>query len=232
MSHLRKRRVHSISPNLVRNNMGKNKSGLDGSKYSSWFVLDTANSYYMLSNVITSTLPETMVDVNRSALSMSAIAASATNRIFALELYLKALLIGGNQFFPKDHDLKILFDSLKKETRQIIKEHFDQRCKVNTGAEISWELSIFFRLGGDFDERPALRAKESIPTDPSLSAMLVRNRHGFAVSRYLFEQANHNETSSFDYEYRRLAILCSILCEALENSLPTRPSHYRRTFQF
>lgn len=212
--------------------MAKSKLSVDGSKFSPWQVLDAANSYYALSNTFTSSLPREMREVERSKPTMGDIAASATNRIFALELYLKAMLIGGSQTFPKEHDLKLLFDALPKDTQQTIKFHFGERSKLDADSNVCWQLSICFRLGGYFDDTEDRKAKRSSPTDPSLSALLVRNRHGFAVSRYIFQEAKHDKSSFFEYEYKRLAILCSILCEGLETSLPMNQSDYRRNFSF
>jgi hypothetical protein len=212
--------------------MAKSRQLVEGSKFSPWQVLDAANSYYALSNTFTSSLPRELGEIERSKPTMSDIAASATNRIFALELYLKAMLIGGDQTFPKDHDLKMLFDALPKDRRQTIKFHFDERSKLDAELNVCWQLSICFRLGGFFDDTEDWRARGSTPTDPSLSALLVRNRHGFAASRYIFQEAKHDKSSFFEYEYKRLAILCSILCEGLETGLPIKQPDYRRNFSF
>lgn len=212
--------------------MARNKTmSSDGSKHSVWQVLDAANAYYSLSTVFTSSLPYYIADVD-SSLSMQGAVASATNRLLAVELYLKAFLVGAGVSVPFEHDLKILFDLLSKENRETIKFHFDERSKPHTGVGVAWSVTMLFQLGADFDVRPYRKQPDTAIIDPSLSALLVRNRHGFVVSRYLFQEAKFDKVSAYHYEHRALAILCGILCEGLESSLPNRSATYQRNHQF
>jgi hypothetical protein len=213
--------------------MGNRKpTTFDGSKFSPWQILGAANAYYTLSGLFTSTLSRTTAEVERQSLHMDEIAASATNRLLALELYLKALLVGANEVVPMKHDLKALFEALPNDMQQTVTHYFDERSKLDLGHKLSWQLTLYFRLGDDFDHTHVRKKKESVPTGPSLSALLTRNQHGFVVSRYLFQEVTRDNISTFDYEYRRLAILCGVLCEALENSLPDRSPEYKRAFSF
>jgi hypothetical protein len=212
--------------------MAKNKKlSSDGSKHSVWQVLDAANAYYALSTVFTSSLPYHIEEIP-SSLRMDGAIASATNRLLALELYLKAFLIGAGVTVPFEHDLKSLFDLLSKENREIIKNHFDERTKLHVGEGVAWSVTMLFQLGSDFDVHPFRPQPGASRIDPSLSALLVRNRHGFVVSRYLFQEAKFDRVSAYHYEHRALAVICGILCEGLENSLPDRSPRYRRTHQF
>lgn len=66
----------------------------DGGLYSPYQVLSAANAYYALSAALTDSLTDTSKEGRRLDIDMDAIAASATNRLLALELYFKALLVG------------------------------------------------------------------------------------------------------------------------------------------
>ncbi|MCW2858244.1 MAG: hypothetical protein JWR52_3859, partial [Marmoricola sp.] len=178
-----------------------------------------------------SSLPYYIVDIS-SSVSMQGAVASATNRLLAVELYLKAFLVGAGVSVPFEHDLKLLFDLLSKENRETIKFHFDDRSKPHTAEGVAWSVTMLFQLGSDFDVRPFRQKPDTARIDPSLSALLVRNRHGFVVSRYLFQEAKFDKVSTYNYEHRALAILCGILCEGLESSLPDRSPIYQRTHQF
>ena len=204
---------------------------LDGAQYSAWQVLDSANAYYELSAVFTSRLPATLNEpIERGDLA----AASATNRILALELYLKAMLIGLEAQIPQEHDLKILFDALPVRNQEEIKHYFDIRCQALPQNNIPWELCIFFGIGSTLLDDASLDKVEDrrVRSDHSLDGLLIRNRGGFVASRYLFEKAKPNHISMFNYEHRRLGILCSVLCEGLENGLPQRQVKYKRHFGF
>lgn len=88
------------------------KKSPEGATYSSWQVLNSANSYYALSTGFTLSLPRSLRDVEKSFTGMEGATASATNRILALELYIKAYLVGAEVSVPFEHDLKLLFDLL------------------------------------------------------------------------------------------------------------------------
>lgn len=213
--------------------MAKNQPKMiDGSKYSAWQVLEAANAYYALSNVFTRVIPSSMAEVNAANLNMDDCVASATNRILALELYLKALFIGGNLGFPALHDLAALYKALPANMRIDFERIFDARCKAAHGGDIVWQLSMSFQLCNDPASAKLGAKKATPPADITLPGLLSRNQYGFVVSRYLFESASHHQVETFEYEFRRLAILCSILCETLEISIPNRAEGYKRTFNF
>lgn len=205
---------------------------LDGSKYSSWQVLEAANAYYALSNVFTDALPETMDGVDRAMVNMDAGVASATNRILALELYLKAILIGANLSMPLVHDLRILFGALPSVYRNKFLKSFDDRCGLDNGLGVAWQLTFSFQLVNDFENAKLGKRGKAQDFDQTLSGLLYRNWEGFVVSRYLFSDATLSQVSRYDYEYRRLAIICGILCETLEKELPNGSPTYKRTFAF
>ncbi|RSZ55598.1 hypothetical protein HF313_08775 [Massilia atriviolacea] len=205
---------------------------IDGSKCSAWQVLTAANAYYELSNVFTDSLPERLEGADHALLNMDAGVASATNRILALELYLKALFIGANLSFAGVHDLKALFDALPDDIRIEIERCFVLRCGDQEHPVEESYLEFSFQLCVDLATAKLGPKKASPMPDLTLDGLLDRNRSGFIVSRYLFESASHDEMNTFNYEHIPLAILCRVLCEMLELSLPNRFPWYSRTFEF
>ena len=201
-------------------------------EYSVWQILDIANAYYVLSQQFTNALPRQMVEAAESVPEMGAPVASAMNRIFALELYLKGMVIAVKRPFPLVHDLVTLFHTLPEDIRLRIEEFYDERSQLNADPGLSWCISLYFKLGNKMDSKKTREEQQAAGVDPSLAGLLERNRGGFIASRYLFQNSKHDELSRYDYEYHRLAILCSILCEAIENSVPERPGRYTRTFNF
>ena len=200
----------------------------DGGKHSAWFILSSANAYYSLSATITEKLPRTDEELSSAPPSIVDLAASATNRILALELYIKACLVMFRLAVPMVHDLKILYDALPEQTRQTFEQCFNERCNLMPPHEIGW-LAVCFQMA-DYCDDDALK-KEAV-SDMSLAALLERNREGFLLSRYLFQEGKREEATRFDYEYRRLSILCGIVCEGLENTIICRPDWYGRNFDF
>lgn len=202
---------------------------LDGSKYNVWTVVDLANSYCELSASFTSNLPTTVEELTEQRFLG---VASVTNRILAVELYLKALLIGQGGLFPASHDLVVLFDALPEFIRRDIEHMFNERIQA-TSEVLPWELQYYFGIGPMPDSETREKVEQRTPRpENSLASLLVRNRKGFVSSRYLFEYAKRDEVSVFNYEYRRLAILCSILCEGVERSMQGQNPGYVRRFHF
>jgi HEPN domain-containing protein len=211
----------------------KNVQTLDGSIFSVWQMVESANAFYELSTLFTSKIPASIHDLDPIAQRTDLAAASATNRILALELYLKAFLVASKTPVPKDHDLVVLFNALPENFRKTIKSEFDERNKrVEAESGRPAGLELIFTSTPDLDPAELEKAESRVRTDSSLSGLLVRNRTSFVVSRYIFEVPKPNQTILFNYEHLRLALLCSIVCELLEYSVPERPTSYRRYFQF
>ena len=210
----------------------KDKKTFDGSGFSVWQIMDSANAYYELSRaVFGGRLPTTHKHLPER---LDLIAPCATNRILALELYLKATLIACKTRVPQTHDLKDLFDALHEKMHDQIKTHFDRRVKETARGDVPDEMSIYFSPWNtqmetsDLDEAD----RRGVRSDATLTGLLVRNRHGFVASRYLFQEIKPGKVSTFSYEFKRLAILCSVLCEGLENVLSDKQPGYKRHFHF
>ncbi len=206
--------------------MARKREPLDGSQYSPWQVLEAANAYYALSTVFTSR-HQSLQEGQESDMSESV--ASATNRILALELYIKAILIAVPLPVPMKHDLLELFAVVPEWMRTSVTRKFDEATKADP-KRICARVDTAFQLKGVHTEVNFPR--ESVVLDPSLISLLERNKDGFANSRYLFENARWEEVAVYRYEHPRLALICKILCETLEEELGDHPLDYKRAFSF
>lgn len=206
------------------------KSLINGASHSPWQVLTSANAYYALSLVFTTKLPFYVSD-SIPEVDMDEAVASATNRVLAVELYIKALLIGADANFPADHDLPTLYEHLPEYIRTEVEKEFNKKKAIADDSDVLAERIYWFQLTQTPGQPIGTLAKPE-PTDNSLDGLLKRNRHAFIDSRYLFGSAKFEESSVFVYEHLRLAILCSVLCHLLEESLQNRYQDYKRTFSF
>ncbi|MFS2022539.1 hypothetical protein [Massilia sp. CT11-137] len=205
--------------------MGKKREPFDGSKYSPWSVLDAANAYYELSAVFTSKMQRQGIqnpDMYESV-------ASATNRILALELYMKAFMVGACMPVPMEHNLVTLFNALPERLREHCIRLYDEGDRANPG-QMRIRIESAFQLTEVHGELEPSHVR--VEFDPELDTLLERNKHGFVDSRYLFQSARYDQVGLYDYEYPRLALICSILCEVLERDLQNRPLTYKRSFTF
>lgn len=209
--------------------MGK-KPLINGASFSPWQVLSFANAYYALSLVFTTKLPA-YVDAPIPEVDMEEAVASATNRVLALELYLKSLLIGAGVEFPADHDLPTLYGRLPAYIQTEIEHEFHKKSFVADNPNILAQGIYWFQLTHK-PGRHIEKLAEPKPVDNTLAGLLERNRRAFVESRYLFDQAKFEESSVFVYEFLRLAILCDVLCKLLEESLQNRYQGYKREFSF
>lgn len=94
----------------------------DGRLFSPWAAIDAADGFYRLSSQFTDALPEDLAAAANAAQDLGALTASATNLILAVELYLKAVLIGAELPVPWTHDLVELFKSLPENWRTAIED--------------------------------------------------------------------------------------------------------------
>lgn len=213
----------------------KEPDTFDGSECSVWQIVESANAYYELSNVFIAKLPKSIHEPKVFSPVNGMASASATNRVLALELYLKALLIVTGTLVPKDHNLTLLFDTLPEVLRKTIKTNYNTRNRTLASAELGrpWEIFVAFTSEPELDHEAFDKLRKRVRTDSSLSGLLVRNRKGFVVSRYLFQEFKKGEPSSYQYEHRRLGIICGVLCELLEQSQQQVPQPgYKRSFEF
>ncbi|XYJ11392.1 hypothetical protein ACSUZJ_05235 [Telluria sp. B2] len=207
------------------------KRSFDGAKFSPWQLLTSANAFYALSCFYTDRMPEDVTDPNPQFPPLAEGQASATNRILALELYLKALLVGASVQFPANHDLLALFRALPEDIRKDIEAGYEERRGLADDPAVFATVVLRFQLTHT-PRQPIEELPEPKQIDRSLVALLERNRNGFVESRYLFDQASFDAPSLFVYEHLRLAVLCGVLCNLLETELQNRQFSYRRAFSF
>lgn len=199
--------------------MGKKNIQYASGRYSPWQLLNAANAYYALSEVATAAYPDSAKALAATPVDPGEALASATNRILALELYLKALLVGSSVPVPMVHNLVILFSHLPEATKVEIVSHYEQRCQAVDWTERSVSYILCFQLDVPVDSTAIGETVEATPIDLTLVGLLERNNDGFIDSRYLFQRASANEANSFEYEFQHLAILCKLLRQALEDNL-------------
>lgn len=207
------------------------KLPLDGAKYSPWQVLCSANAFYALSCAYTDLLPKDVTYPNPHFPALADAQASATNRILALELYLKAMLVGAGVQFPANHDLVVLFQALPVDIQKEVEEGYNKRRTAADDPAAFVEIVLRFQLT-DSPEQTVHDRPEPKVIDRSLAGLLERNRKGFVEARYLFGRASFDTASLFFYEHLRIAILCGVLCKILETSLLNRSEKYNRSFLF
>lgn len=128
--------------------------------------------------------------------------ACVTNLSFAIELYLKALLIHSKLPVPKTHDLSILYDKLPDNLKKLIEDTYD----------ICWRKEWLGR-------RATITLAKGPPQIPpwddnskrstSLSDLLKRSKDLFESWRYIFEYSKSvnqcHELHEFEYGLLRTA---------------------------
>jgi hypothetical protein len=206
--------------------MAKRVQHFNGAESSPWHVLAAANAYYALSNAFAQ---EWVRSADRGFDRMHEAAASATNRILALELYMKAFLVAVPRPVPLEHNLVTLFNALPENTRKFCVQEFDRHSEAHR-EQMAVRIEALFQIGDK--ERELEWASVPDKLDSSLPSLLERNKTGFVDSRYLFQTAKRETIEIFRYEYPRLALICAILCKLLERDLANRPHSYKRTFNF
>lgn len=82
-------------------------------------------------------------------------------------------------------------------------------------------LDVRLRLGLH-DPEMFVGAELERTFDLSLKALLVRNKDAFRMWRYLQQEARLDRVTRFDYEFRRLSVVCQVLHDILVGSLPPR----------
>lgn len=204
---------------------------LDGAKFSPWQVLTSANAFYALSRIYTDRIPKDVTEPNPPFPALGDAQASAANRILALELYLKALLVGAGVQFPAEHDLVLLFGALPEDIQSEVETGYNERRVAADDPNAFVQIVLRFQLTHT-PEQTVGDLPEPKDIDRSLAGLLERNRKGFVDARYLFDQASFDAASLFVYEHLRIAILCGVLCNLLETELQNRQSSYKRAFKF
>lgn len=198
--------------------MGRNNIRYAKGLYSPFQLLGAANAHFALSEAYTSTFPEDQETMSQTPIDMDKSLASATNRILAVELYFKSLLVALPVPVPMVHDLVVLFEHLPPEVCNTITQHYNHYTR-QISSDHAQAVIITFRLNVAVDVGKMKSEIVQPDINLSLATLLELNRDGFVDSRYLFERAVTDESRHYIYHYRRLAILCRVLREILDVSL-------------
>ncbi len=128
--------------------------------------------------------------------------AAATMLAFALELYLKSLLLLCNCRVKKTHDLLVLYRDLPEKQRQTILAIYDK--SADGFAPDAGVISMSIGQGGK-DDAAAFDA----PLDASLEAVLDRYKDAFDDWRYFHEgPVDGGPMVRLGFEYQRLDWIC------------------------
>jgi len=121
----------------------------------------------------------------------------ASNLAFAIELYLKALLLHLDLEVPRTHDLSELYEKVPKQVRQLMESVYKEALPGQV-RQLGGHVSITFAKGPrreplwDDDNRTLV-----------LSDLLMRSKNLFESWRYVFEycQPNDNFYQYHQFEY-------------------------------
>ena len=145
---------------------------------------------------------------------MGAVVACATNLAFAVELYLKGILIQLDLDVPKNHNLRGLYDAIPQSVRTVIEGTYDTAlpCEVRRlDGRVSFTSAI-----GPFGELSWNDYKESL----ALPDLLERSKDVFVSWRYVFE---FSPSARSPYQFRRFEYgLLRCAAEALRVELTVR----------
>jgi hypothetical protein len=149
----------------------------------------------------------------------------ATNLGFAIELYLKALLIHLDLQAPHVHDLRALYDAIPQPVRAIIENVYDAALPDEV-RQLHGRVSITLAKGPI--EKPRW---DDYRVSLGLPDLLRRSRDLFQSWRYIFEFSQHKDSPhqfhQFEYGLLRCAAeamrveAISRLAEAGEGPPPT-----------
>lgn len=167
-------------------------------------ILCCAESFQEAGSRLVDTIRELPEDSSADAPEgLGVVVSSATNIGFAVELYLKALLVQSGLSVPKSHDLSKLHGCLPPDSQARIEQLYVTRCHSLPPDE---------RHGFTIAKGPITRPQLPV-NDYSLRSLLDRSRDIFASWRYVFEfsPAPHSDYQFHHFDY--MPLLC--LCEAI-----------------
>jgi hypothetical protein len=107
--------------------------------------------------------------------------ACATNLGFAIELYLKALLIQLDLPVPQDHNLRVLYDRIPQPVRTIIEDVYNTKWPEQA-SQLCGRVSITLAKGPMENPR-----WDNYKVSPALPDLLARSKNLFQSWRYIYE---------------------------------------------
>jgi hypothetical protein len=140
---------------------------------------------------------------------------AATNLAFAIELYIKAILVVSQIEVPRGrngHDLEKLYERLPNHFKVLIEHFYD-----GTRRRDPWRRSITFALGGP--EEPEW---DDLREPQDLNALLTRSSDLFSSWRYIHEFTIPNKDG---YQFRRFEYSGLLAgCRAMRDAVNTSRS--------
>ncbi len=123
--------------------------------------------------------------------------ACATNLGFAIELYLKALLMHLDLPVPQVHDLHDLYDRIPQPVRALIEGTYDTKLP-DQACQLRGRVSITLARGPLEEPR-----WDDYKVSPALPDLLARSKDLFGSWRYVFEfsQPEHTSYQFHQFEY-------------------------------
>ncbi|MBN2020294.1 MAG: hypothetical protein JW749_08720 [Sedimentisphaerales bacterium] len=111
----------------------------------------------------------------------------ATNLGFAIELYLKALLMWLDLPVPHEHDLRLLYDRIPQSVRAIIENVYDTALPDQV-------RQLYGRVSFTIAKGPLEEPRwDGYKVSTSLPDVLARSRDLFPSWRYIFEFTQHED---------------------------------------
>lgn len=146
--------------------------------------------------------------------------ACATNLGFAIELYLKALLIHLDLPVPQEHDLRILYDKIPQPVREIIESVYDTALPDQV-RQLYGRMSVTIAkhpLGEPLGEPRWDDSK--VP--PALPDLLARSRNLFASWRYIFEFTHPGDSPYQFHKFEYGFLWCAAEAIRVESTIRLR----------
>ncbi len=132
------------------------------------------------------------------------VVACAANLGFAIELYLKALLTQLELPVPQTHNLRVLFDAILQQVRELIESTYDAAMPDQV-RELGGHVSVTIAKGPL--QEPRWRDNAGVPV--SLPQVLERSKDLFPSWRYVFEFTQNLESPYQFHEFEYGLLWCA-----------------------
>lgn len=144
--------------------------------------------------------------------------ASATQLVFAIELYIKCLLLITGRSVPKKHNLLQLYEGLAEDLKKQVHEIFESQPKQPINSTNSLILSVhidnFTR-----DQLEDIDRQHIGCDDYSLIAMLDRYQAAFSIWRYIYEIGKRNKMVFAEYDFHHLTEVATSFRQVCLNTI-------------
>lgn len=139
----------------------------------------------------------------------------AANLAFAIELYLKALLMLLDSPVPQVHDLRVLYDKISQQVRELIEHVYDAKWPEQA-RQLHGRVSVTLAKGPREEPLWDDYTKESL----ALPDLLARSKNLFQSWRYIFEFCQPNDSSYQFHQFEYGLLWCA--AEAIKVEIKVR----------